>query len=283
MKLNTLILGAALATSAIALNGCGGGGGGGSTYGTYSSPYVSASSFVSGLNSVDNAYIDSRLVLDTFETDRSAWDSEDWFVIYDGLRGEYKAVSIQYVRSIVYYAYYSNSHDLADEFRDIEEDDMYFYNNYDGNRYDYEDVSLNYDGYFYGQVTGYRYEDEVESHDVNLMASEKEEKALYEKVSKISYVYKVNLETATALAKLGEKAEVMLKKGADQEELTADDQAILASDLERLSGVTLEEVLAATTDSEKKEELIKKISSKMGTTPQQLEEHLIPELLGVQF
>ncbi len=282
MNIKNLFLGAALLTTAVNFTSCSGGSS--SSWGAYQSSYVSASQFVNGLNSVDNSYVDSEVVLYTDETVRSAWDSEDWFVIYDGLRGEYKAVSLQYVRSIVYYAYYSNTYDLADEFRDIEEADMAA-GLYDGDfyGYDYEDVSLGLDGYFYGQTTGYKYEDEVESHDVNLMASEKEELALYEKVSKISYTYKVSLETATSLAKLGEKVEGMLKKGADQEELTAEDQAILTKDLEEISGVTLEEVVAAGMDAEKKEEVLKKISSKMGTTPQQLEEHLIPELLGAQL
>ena len=281
----------ALTTTAITLNSCSGGGGGGgggstSTYGAYQSPYITATQFVNSLNDVDgttgvNA---SEVTLFEDETVRSTWDSEEWFVIYDGLRGEYKAVSLQYIRSIVYYDYYSNNYAAADEFRNIEEDDMY-YGNYDGDAYgeDYEDVSYNsYDGYFYGEVTGYQYEDEVETHDVNLIASEKEELALYNKVSKISYTYKVSLETATSLAKLGDKVEGMLKKGAAQEELTAEDQAALMSDLENITGVTLEEVVAAEFDNQKKDEVMKKISTKMGTTPQQLEDEILPQLLGIQ-
>ncbi|MBC96845.1 MAG: hypothetical protein CME63_03790 [Halobacteriovoraceae bacterium] len=286
-----LLLAMALTTTAITLNSCSGGGGGGgggstSTYGAYQSPYITATQFVNSLNDVDgttgiNA---SEVTLFEDETVRSTWDSEEWFVIYDGLRGEYKAVSLQYIRSIVYYDYYSNNYAAADEFRNIEEDDMY-YGNYDGDAYgeDYEDVSYNsYDGYFYGEVTGYQYEDEVETHDVNLIASEKEELALYNKVSKISYTYKVSLETATSLAKLGDKVEGMLKKGAAQEELTAEDQAALMSDLENITGVTLEEVVAAEFDNQKKDEVMKKISTKMGTTPQQLEDEILPQLLGIQ-
>ncbi len=283
MNMKKLILGAALTTTALALSSCSGGGGS-SSYGAYQSPYVSASSFVNGLNATDNTLINSEVILYTNETAYATYDGEQRFVIYDGLRNEYKAVSLQYIRSIVYYDYYSNSYALAEEFRDIENYDMAT-GFYDGDAYglDYEDVSFNsYDGYFYGQVTGYQYEDETETHDVNLIASEKEELALYDKISKISYTYQVSLETATSLAKLGDKVEGMLKKGAAQEELTAEDQAILTKDLEKITGVTIEEVVAAELDSEKKEELIKKISSKMGTTPQQLEDHLIPELLGVQ-
>ena len=283
MNMKKLILGAALTTTALSLSSCGGGGGS-SSYGAYQSAYVSASSFVNGLNATDNTFVNSEVVLYTNETAYATYDGEQRFVIYDGLRNEYKAVSLQYIRSIVYYDYYSNSYALAEEFRDIENYDMAT-GFYDGDAYglDYEDVSFNsYDGYFYGQVTGYQYEDETETHDVNLIASEKEELALYDKISKISYTYQVSLETATSLAKLGDKVEGMLKKGAAQEELTAEDQAILTKDLEKITGVTIEEVVAAELDSEKKEELIKKISSKMGTTPQQLEDHLIPELLGVQ-
>lgn len=285
MKLKSLILGATLLGTAVSFTSCSGGGSS-STWGSYTSPYVSASQFVSGLNSYDINYAGpSAVVLNTDETVRSTWDSEDWFVIYDGNQGEYKAVSLQYVRSIVYQAYYSNTYDLAGQFRNYEAQDQ---NNglYDGDYYgnDYEDVTYNsYDGYYYGQVTGYKYEDEVESHDVNLIASEKEELALYKKVSRISYTYKVSLQAATSLAKLGDKVEVMLKKGADQQELTADDQAILTKDLESITGVTLQEVVAVGNDQDKKAEVLKKISSKMGTTPQNLEEHLIPELLGGQL
>lgn len=282
MKLKKLVFGVALLGTAISFSSCSGR----STFGRYSSPYVSASQFVSGLNSYDfNFYDNSSVVLYTDETVRSAWDSEDWFVIYDGNEGVYKAVSLQYVRSIVYPAYYSNTYDLANEFRNNESQDI-ANGDYNGDYYgnDYEDVSYNsYDGYYYGQVTGYKYEDEVESHDVNLIASEKEELSLYTKVSKISYTYKVSLETATSLAKLGDKVEVMLKKGADQQELTNEDQAILTKDLESITGVTLEEVIAVGNDNDKKAEVLKKISSKMGTTPQNLEEHLIPELLGGQL
>ena len=296
--MKNLVMGMALTATALTFTACSGGGGGGggggtgtggsgggSTYGAYSSPYITATQFVNSLNSVDGTSgLDaSDVVLFEDETERSTWDSEEWFVIYDGLRAEYKAVSLQYIRSIVYYDYYSNNNAAASEFRDIEDDDM-FYGNFDGDAggYDYEDVTYNsYDGYFYGEVTGYAYEDEVDTHDVNLIASEVEEMALYNKVSKISYTYQVNLETATALAKLGDKVEGMLKKGAAQEELTADDQAALLKDVEGIAGVTLEEVVAAGFDDEKKEEMMKKISSKMGTTPQQLENQILPELLGV--
>lgn len=292
MKMKNLVVGMVLTAGAVTFSSCSGGGGGGgtgtgggSTYGSYQSPYITATQFVDSLNNVDGTSgLDaSDVVLYTDETARTAQGGDDWFVIYDGLQGEYKAVSLQYIRSIVYQDYYSNNYATADEFRNIEQDDM---NSglYDGDYYgaDYEDVTYNsYDGYYYGQVTGYKYEDEVESHDVNLIASEKEQMALYKKVSKISYTYKVSLETATSLAKLGDKVEGMLKKGADQQELTAEDQAALMKDLEGITGVTLEEVVAAGSDNAKKDQVMKKISSKMGTTPQQLEDQILPELLGM--
>jgi len=291
MKMKNLVVGMVLAAGAVTFSSCSGGGGGGtgagggSTYGSYQSPYITATQFVNSLNSVDGTSgLDaSDVVLYTDETARTAQGGDDWFVIYDGLQGEYKAVSLQYIRSIVYQDYYSNNYATADEFRNIEQDDM---NSglYDGDYYgaDYEDVTYNsYDGYYYGQVTGYKYEDEVESHDVNLIASEKEQMAIYKKVSKISYTYKVSLETATSLAKLGDKVEGMLKKGADQQELTAEDQVALMKDIEGITGVTLEEVVAAGSDNEKKDQVMKKISSKMGTTPQQLEDQILPELLGM--
>ncbi|PJB53358.1 MAG: hypothetical protein CO099_07540, partial [Bdellovibrio sp. CG_4_9_14_3_um_filter_39_7] len=65
----------ALVFSAVmsSLVGCGGGGGGGSTYGTYQSPYISATQFVNALNSYDGApiYDESMIELYTDETLRS--------------------------------------------------------------------------------------------------------------------------------------------------------------------------------------------------------------------
>lgn len=286
MKLKNAILGMTLATTAL-LNGCGGGGGGGTSYGYYNSPYISANGFVTALNDVDGApyYDESEVILYTDETVRSAIaGQEDWFVIYDAKYNEYKAVSLQYIRSLTYYSYYSSNFQTADEFRDVENSDIY--NGYlDGDLFgdDYEVVDYNtFDGLYYGRESGYAYEDETESTDVNLLAGEAQMKKLAQKVSNISYAYQVSAETALSLVSLGEKVETMVKKGAAQEELSAADQEVLLSDLEHLTGLTLEDAMAAALSEDAKKEAVAKIAEKVGANPQTLENKLLPELFGIK-
>jgi hypothetical protein len=280
---------AALTFASCSGGGGGGGGGGtgtgGSTYGQYSSPTITANRFITALNDVDGLPADdlSELILTIDETERSQLaGQDDWFVIYDSKYDEYKAVSLQYVRSIVYYDYYSNDFSAADEFRNIETDDIldgYINGDYLGD--DYEVVTLGTDGFFYGEESGYAYEDESETTDVNLMAADSEKMKFFKQASNVSYTYSVSLETAMSLVTLGSKVESMLKKS--DSELTAEDQAALMGDIENLTGVTLEEVVQAGFDNKKKEEVLEKISSKVGTTAQHLEGELLPELFGVQI
>lgn len=269
-----------------ALASCSGGGGGGtSTYGLYSSPYITATGFVNALNDVDGAplFDESEVVLYTDETIRSGLAGEDdWFVIYDALEDEYKAISLQYVRSLQYYDYYSNNFSTAEEFRNIESDDIFFgFENGDLGGDDYEDVVL-VGGIFYGEESGFAYEDEVETTDVNLMAGEKERVETAQKVMGISLAYSVSPEAAYSIASLGKKVESMIKKGASQEELTEEDQAVLMQDLENITGVTLEEVVAAGITEEGKQEVYKKVANKLGTTAQNVEDKILPELFGLQ-
>lgn len=284
-------LGLAVSLSALALlSSCGGGGGGGggtggSTYGAYTSGTITANRFIEALNDADGAplYDESEVILYTDETERSTIaGQEDWFVIYDAEEANYKAVSLQYIRSIVYYDYYANDFSAASEFRDIVNDDIdagYF----DGDLFgdDYEVVDLGLDGYFYGRESGYTYEDDMETTDVNLMAGEAEKKKFYQQAANVSYAYSVSLETAMSLVTLGDKVEGML--GSDKSELTAEDQAVLMGDLQNLTGVTLEEVMAAAVDSKEKEKVLGKIANKVGTTSQKLEGELLPELFGVNL
>ena len=133
--IKTTALTATLAVLA-SCNGGGGGGGGtvgsstgggttGSTYGSYSSAFVSVDSFVAALNNLESTNYQSYVELYADETLRSATPGEeDWFVIYDDRYNEHKAVSLQYIRAIVYYDYYSNTTALAQEFRGIENDDI---------------------------------------------------------------------------------------------------------------------------------------------------------------
>lgn len=284
MKFKNAILGVSLLATA-ALTSCGGGGGG-SSYGIYSSPYITVNGFVNSLNDVDGApiYDESEVVLYTDETVRSTIaGEEDWFVIYDAKYDEYTAVSLQYIRALTYYDYYSNNYATADEFRDRESDDI-FAGFLDGDLFgdDYEVVDLALDGYFYGRESGFRYEDESETLDVNLMGGEAQVKKLAQKVSNLSYAYKMSPETALSLVSLGEKAEQMIKKGADQSELTAEDQQVLLNDVQHLTGVTLEDVIASGDSEAGRKEIMNKIADKTGANAQTLEDKILPELFGIQ-
>jgi len=284
-SIKSLLFGALLGAMALNLSSCGGGGGGGSTWGAYSSPYVSAQSFVNGLNNADFApsYDESFIILGTDETIRSSYIGEDdWFVIYDAKYDEYKAVSLQYIRSIVYYDYYSNSTGLAEEFRDIETDDIFAgYVNGDAFGDDYEVVDYDsWTGTYVGRESGWDYEDEEGTTDVLLMAAEKQKKAFIKKAAAVSYAYNVGIETSLSLVSLGYKVEKAISKGKG--ELTADDQAAVLGDLEKLTGKTFTEILEASTDADKKAAMVKDIASKIGTTAQNLEDRILPELFNVK-
>ncbi|PIP94575.1 MAG: hypothetical protein COW00_08650 [Bdellovibrio sp. CG12_big_fil_rev_8_21_14_0_65_39_13] len=275
----------ALVFSAVmsSLVGCGGGGGGGSTYGTYQSPYISATQFVNALNSYDGApiYDESMIELYTDETLRSAvYGEDDWFVIYDAKYNEHKAVSLQYVRSIVYYDYYQSNYSTAKEFRTIENSDI-LSGNTNGDFWgdDYEVVDYNaYSGVYVGRNSGFLYEDETQTTDVNLLAKEKEEKKFIQKAANVSFAYNVSMDTALSLVSLGNKVEKLVSKG----DLTSADQASLLGDLERMTGKKLNDVVEATQTSEGKQQVISDIAKKIGTSSQNLESKLLPELFGIK-
>lgn len=267
-----------------ALASCGGGGGGsvggGSTYGTQTSPYILASEFVSSLNNVDGTYSTS-VELYSNETLRSAVaGQDDWFVIYDAKFSEYKAVSLQYIRSIVYYDYYSNNKAVASEFRTIERGDILagdLNGDYYGN--DYEVVDRLYSGYFEGRNSGYLYEDEANSTDVSLLAKEQEQKKFFDKAAKVSFVYNVSIETSMSMVTLGTKIEKMLSRANG--ELTQEDQAALLGDIKSLTGVSVEELQKASQDSSAKKDVLAKVAAKIGTSAQNLEQKFLPEVFGI--
>jgi hypothetical protein len=273
----------------LALASCGGGGGGGtvgggstSTYGLYSSPNILASEFVNSLNSVDGTYSTS-VELYTNETLRSkVAGQDDWFVIYDAKFSEYKAVSLQYIRSIDYYDYYSNNRAVAAEFRSIERDDVKA-GKLNGDFFgdDYEVVDRLNSGYFEGRESGYLYEDEANSTDVSLLAKEAEQKKFFAKAAKVSFVFNVSLETSMSMITLGSKMEKMLSRANG--ELTQEDQAALASDMTRLTGVTAAELEKASQDSSAKEEVLAKVAAKIGTSTQNLESKILPEVFGIKL
>jgi len=286
--------------SMLALASCGGGGGGGgggstggtspggstgggstSTYGAYTSPNILASEFVTALNNVDGTY-SSSVQLYTNETLRSQQaGQEQWFVIWDAKYSEYKAVSLNYVRTIVYYDYYSNNRAVASEFRSIERGDI-LAGRVSGDTYgnDYEVVDYNTgSGYYEGRNSGYLYEDEAGTTDVSLQAREQEKKRFYEKAAKVSFTYNVSLETSMSMVTLGSKIEKMMSRGGG--ELTVEDQSALLSDLKTLTGVSLEEIAQAAQDQKAKKDVLSKIAEKLGTTSQNLEQKFLPEVFGV--
>lgn len=281
------------ALTMVTLVGCGGGGssssggsysGGGSSYGTNSSPFITAQSFINNISAVDGQIDDSFMILDTDQTYRSIEPGEDdWFVMYDAKYDEYKAVSLQYVRAITYYDYYQSNYSTAEEFRGIETDDILagdINGDYWGD--DYEVVD--YDGFtdsYWGSNSGFEYEDEEATTDVSLMAAEKEELQFIKKASEISYAYSVSIETSMSLVSLAKKMEKMVSNG--EGELTIEDQLALAGDVEKLTGASLAQLVAATTDASVKADLVKKISKKIGTTADNLENRLLPDLLGIEL
>lgn len=277
--------GAALLSAATMLAACTGGGGGSSTYGSYYSPTVSVNQFVNALNNIEGFDGDDSYVeLYTDETIRSTYAGEDnWFVIYDDKYNEYKAVSLEYIRSIVYYDYYSNSTALAREFRAIERDDI-LYGDINGDFWgdDYEVVDYDFwTNTFIGRNSGFQYEDEAATTDVSLMTAELEQKEFIKKAANVSFAFNVGIETSMSLVTLGKKAEELVKKSGG--ELTAADELALTTDLQKLTGVSLSEVMAAANDQAAQDDLVGKIADKIGTSASNLENKILPELFGLQL
>ena len=296
MSFSRIVKTTALTATLAVLASCNGGGGGGptggstggstgtSTYGAYTSAYISVDSFVAALNNIEGTNYQSYVELYTDETLRSLTPGqEDWFVIYDDRYNEHKAVSLQYIRSIIYYDYYSNNTALATEFRDIETDDILsgeLNGDYWGD--DYEVVDFDYfTNTYVGRNSGFEYEDEAATTDVSLMTAEVQQKEFIKKAANISFAFNVGIETSLSLVTLGEKAEKMLGKGNG--ELTAQDQAAFANDLQRLAGVTLAEVMEASQSEQAQSDLVGKIADKIGTSAANLENRLLPELFGVEL
>lgn len=260
----------------------GGNGGGGSSQGNYQNPSITVSEFVNSLNYMDSA--DSYIELYADETLRSmVAGQDDWFVIYDDLYGEYKAVSLQYIRSIVYVNYYASNDSLAEEFRQIELDDIDngdLYGDYYGDDYEVVDYDA-YTDLFIGVNSGFEYEDATGTTDVSLMAAEQQQKDFFQKAANVSLAYNLSLETSLSLVTLGQKAEAMLGKGNG--ELTLADQAAFASDLQNLAGVSAADVMAAANSQNAQSDLVNKIASKIGTSAANLENRILPELFGVEL
>lgn len=272
------------------LASCGGGGGtvvdggtsGSDTTHAFKSPIIFTSEFVNALNAVDGTHFttEEKNIYHTLRSKRVGED--DWFVIYDDKFNEYKAVSLQYIRAITYYDYYANNKALAAEFRAIEHKDIQSGRS-DGDYLgdDYEVVDKRADGFYEGRESGFLYEDEAKTTDVSLLAIEQEQKKFFAKAARVSFTYNLSLETSLSMITLGAKMEKMLARA--NSELTQEDQAVLASDLSLLTGVTLSELENASQDSAVKEEVLAKVANKIGSSTQNLESRILPEVFGIRF
>lgn len=302
MKLTTFAMYSTL-TFLVACNGGGGGGGpttsGGSSgggggvtvpvqpLGLFKSGSITADQFVRALNSLETSGAnDTYVELYEDEVIRSYVPGEDqWFVIFDDKFDEYKAVSLRYIRTLAYYDYTSNDIGLAAEFRDEEQWDLglgfgpYLNGDYWGD--DYEVVDLDEDtGIFIGRNSGFEYEEEASSTDVSLLAAEAEQAQFFEKAARLSVAYNVGIESSLSLVSLAEKTEALLRK---RESFTLQDELAFAQDLQKLSGVTLDDMLKATQDETAKTDLMQKIAKKIGTSVTNLETRILPDLFAVEL
>lgn len=246
----------------------------------------SVNRFVRSLNYSDSGLFtsyDSEVVLYTNETERSLISGEgDWFVIYDDRRDRYMAVRIGYLRGLEGYGYEDYIGELGDSFRSNEGFNRLFGNtNGDSGGDNYEAVDLGLDGLFYGRESGYTYEDEDFVTDVNLLVANSEERDFYKKVAFISYTHSVAPRTASRLLTLGKKLEAL--NLGESSEMSLEDSNVLLKDLETLAGVSKTELLELMSNSRKKQDILNKVSTHIGTTSQNLEDHILPELFGINL
>lgn len=249
----------------------------------FTSPSVVAEQFIDALNRIDPQLANSFLVRDIDESERTYQPGqEEWFVIYDAKFDEYKAVSLQYIRTIVYFDYHRNSNSLAREFRSIEDSDIAT-GYWDGDPWGDDYEVADYDDWtdlYYGRNSGFAYEDEDQVFDVSLMQAEREEREFIQKAAALSYEYSLSVETSMSLISLGEKMQGMIHQSQG---ITEGDQMALWSDFEKLSGVEMGDVLSATqADRETREELLDRIAEQIGTTSMSLEYQILPEIFGIQ-
>jgi hypothetical protein len=246
----------------------------------------SVNRFVRSLNYSDSGLFtsyDSEVILYTNETERSLISGEgDWFVIYDDRRDRYMAVRIGYLRGLEGYGYEDYIGELGDSFRSNEGFNRLFGNtNGDSGGDNYEAVDLGLDGLFYGRESGYTYEDEDFVTDVNLLVANSEELNFYKKVAFISYTHSVAPRTASRLLTLGKKLEAL--NLGETSEISLEDSNVLLKDLESLAGVSKAELLELMSNSRKKQDILNKVSTHIGTTSQNLEDHILPELFGINL
>lgn len=278
---------ALLVGSMATLVGCGGSSGSSSSWGAYSSPFVTADQFVSALNRIDPQLATSDVILYEDETIRSAsFLEDDWFVIYDAKYDENKAFNLDWLRTVVYYDYYASSTHLAEEFRDREGDDIFagdVNGDFWGDKYEVVDPVYDFFGdflYFRGRNSGWEYNEGDETTDASLMVKEKTRDEILKKGAAISYEFSMPIEEAISVASLLKKTEAIVAKGRSNEELTPEDLGSITKDLEHLTGVTIEEVAAAALNNDLKAELSKKAAKKLKISAQTFENKILGEIMG---
>ncbi len=258
----------------------GGGGTTGSTYGVYGNPSVTVNEFVNAINRIEGFGKDASYVeLYENETYRSMEvGQDDWFVIYDDKFNEHKAVSLQYIRSIVYYDYYSNTTALAEEFRAIENDDILageLNGDYWGDDYEVVDYSAITDSYW-GRNSGFEYEDEAATTDVSLMTAEAQQREFIKTAANISFAFNLPIEKSLSLATIHGKSQQIL--GKSNGEVSLADAAAIAADAQHLAGVSVAELMAAAKDPAKKAALVQDVAEQLGTSSANLENKIMPAL-----
>lgn len=280
----------ALLASSLLFAACNGGSSsGGSTGGStgpvtqaFTSPSASVDAFVDSLNYIDNTAYQSYVEVYEDKTYRYQDEGkDDWFVIYDAKYDEHKAVSLQYVRAIVYYDTVRNTDTLASEFRAIETDDILngeVNGDVNGDDYEVVDYDSSTDSYW-GRNSGYEYEDQADTTDVRHMAAQTEELKFFKKAAQVSFEFNVAMPTAMTLVTLGQKIEGMSKKG----ELSQEDFSILASDMEKVTGASFADIAKAVTNPEAKQALMNKVADKVGTSAANIEQRLLPEMFGINL
>lgn len=255
----------------------------GSSYGPRSSVNVSPQAFINALNQIDPQFANSYLVRNTWESERTYMPGqEEWFVIFDAKYGQYKAVSLQYIRSIVYYDYYANTRGLASAFRSIENDDRRNWS-FNGDRWGDDYEVADYDYYtdlFFGRNSGFAYEDEQDTFDVSLMQSEREEREFIEQAAAVSYQFSLSIESSMSLISFGQKIQSMMNRSSG---FTAEDQKAIMSDLEQFSGVSVQELFAGLNDSRAREDVLARVADQIGTTASSLEHQILPEIFGLSL
>ena len=225
--------------------------------------------------------IDSRLVRGPGETARTQVAGQDaWFVIYDSVDLKYKAVSLNYLRSISTEFFEGGENRFGRFYRLSQVEETV--RNSPQNGDSYEEVS--YDAVtdmFRGSLSGFAYEDQAETKDVSLMAAEQEEIGFYQKAANLSVAYSLGIEASTTLVALAEHTETLLKRNNGS--ITNEDKQAFTNVITSVAGITPADVLKAAASEQSKDALIRRIAQRIGTSATNLENRILPELFSISL